>query len=828
MSVLIATVVLLATTLYLVTTPHRQEIFTEVLCWSLIYVSSRAYAFFNRGAAGSPSSHTSTSATDGNAIALCVALLCLSSSVKVVNWSLAPVLYPIVFVIHSLRGPDLRLPKVEQSTSRFQKVNKKAIASLSLLAIGTVIPLAKSHIPNDINLQLCWLLSQIGLYGFLLRRGSAESSQSGDVNALEAAAQIAPRILALTGAAALLWWHTFSFMPVSGMAVVVLLKVARWLAVFTLASSSKAAIVPLATTYAVCTSVIGLYAHGVQSLLLVLSALANLYLTSLTAATKSQMVRRIAILAFIAVPLCSFYRFHKLLPLSFQQYDDLHHPIYYLATEAKAKFELAQHRQSHSLAEAVAQYEERYGHSPPPGFDKWYYFVVENSAPFIDEYDFMTHSLDPYWHVSPKVLRDYIEQASSMPPETSRLAILEIKDQQANLRNGNHQHSQLVRLLQPVVQFLPDMRMILNNLDEPRVIVPHDVLSLPLPTESSTTQNLDSTGRTSSFTFTDLGHQKPFDTIILSCPADSPARSAFAQAGQRNPNIRFISNITEAHDVCQSPASIGDQHGLLNSPGTFLFTHQLVPIACTGKISTFQDIVFPSSYYFQDDISEFNASWDRPWEEKEDAVYWRGSGTGGHWHDGSWHNGHRQRLVDFANSPKREVQLMKQQNPAEPWKTYQSNLAEMGDMLKFNFSGFIQCNHRDCSAQKEHFSEAPRDTLQDSYSYKILHSVDGNSFSGRLYRFLKSNSLVFIQNLFLEWHEDQLIPWVHYVPISMGMEELAETTRYLLKDPEGQQIAARIAKDSQDWSQKVLREVDMSAALLRVLLEYNRLLQDDR
>lgn len=171
---------------------------------------------------------------------------------------------------------------------------------------------------------------------------------------------------------------------------------------------------------------------------------------------------------------------------------------------------------------------------------------------------------------------------------------------------------------------------------------------------------------------------------------------------------------------------------------------------------------------------------------------------------------------------------MRQQKLPGPWKTYQSTLAEMGDMLKFNFSSFIQCNHGDCSAQKEHFSEAPRDTLQDSYSYKILHSVDGNSFSGRLYRFLKSNSLVFVQNLFLEWHEDQLIPWVHYVPISMGMEELAETARYLLKDPEGQQIARRIAQDSQDWSQKVLREVDLSAALLRVLLEYNRLLQDDR
>ncbi|OBT86817.1 hypothetical protein VE02_03934 [Pseudogymnoascus sp. 03VT05] len=72
----------------------------------------------------------------------------------------------------------------------------------------------------------------------------------------------------------------------------------------------------------------------------------------------------------------------------------------------------------------------------------------------------------------------------------------------------------------------------------------------------------------------------------------------------------------------------------------------LVPIASTGKISMFQDVIFPSSYYFQDDISEFNASWDCG---KRRSM--RGNGTGRHWHDGSWRNGHRQRLVHLANSP---------------------------------------------------------------------------------------------------------------------------------------------------------------------------------
>ncbi|KAF4636776.1 hypothetical protein G7Y89_g1324 [Cudoniella acicularis] len=51
------------------------------------------------------------------------------------------------------------------------------------------------------------------------------------------------------------------------------------------------------------------------------------------------------------------------------------------------------------------------------------------------------------------------------------------------------------------------------------------------------------------------------------------------------------------------------------------------------------------------------------------------------------------------------------------------------------------------------------------------------------------------------------------------MEELPETARYLLKDPEGQKIASRIAKESRDWARRILRPIDLSAALLRILLD---------
>jgi hypothetical protein len=87
---------------------------------------------------------------------------------------------------------------------------------------------------------------------------------------------------------------------------------------------------------------------------------------------------------------------------------------------------------------------------------------------------------------------------------------------------------------------------------------------------------------------------------------------------------------------------------------------------------------------------------------------------------------------------------------------------------------------------------------------------------------------VFQQELFKEWHDDRLIPWLHFVPIGLSMQELPETTHYFLDDPEGKFIAASIAAASRDWSRRVLREVDATAAYYGVFLEYARLLDDDR
>lgn len=91
--------------------------------------------------------------------------------------------------------------------------------------------------------------------------------------------------------------------------------------------------------------------------------------------------------------------------------------------------------------------------------------------------------------------------------------------------------------------------------------------------------------------------------------------------------------------------------------------------------------------------------------------------------------------------------------------------------------------------------------------------------STRFYRLLSRNAVVLKQTWFQEWHDDRLIPWADYIPVSMSMEELPALLNYLVNDPHGEVLSAEIALSGSTRSRKVLREIDMSIYLYRLLLE---------
>ncbi|MCJ1387062.1 capsule-associated protein CAP1 [Xylographa soralifera] len=106
--------------------------------------------------------------------------------------------------------------------------------------------------------------------------------------------------------------------------------------------------------------------------------------------------------------------------------------------------------------------------------------------------------------------------------------------------------------------------------------------------------------------------------------------------------------------------------------------------------------------------------------------------------------------------------------------------------------------------------------------------MDGNAFSGRFYAFMRSHSLPLKLAYFREWHWERLRPWVHFVPISREVREVPEIMRYFEEEEEGQEIAMRLAASGHDWAVKVLRKEDMEVWMFRLLLEYGRLIDDNR
>jgi hypothetical protein len=84
------------------------------------------------------------------------------------------------------------------------------------------------------------------------------------------------------------------------------------------------------------------------------------------------------------------------------------------------------------------------------------------------------------------------------------------------------------------------------------------------------------------------------------------------------------------------------------------------------------------------------------------------------------------------------------------------------------------------------------------------------------------------QILLRKWHDDRLISWVHYILVSLGMEELPELVSWLTWNERGQAKASQVAERGREWFSKGLREIDMNIYVYGLLLKLTRLQDPER
>lgn len=526
------------------------------------------------------------------------------------------------------------------------------------------------------------------------------------------------------------------------------------------------------------------------------------------------------------------------------------HPIDKLVRDSEASWLALLQRQSSTLEAAVAEYKRRYKIPPPPNFDKWYEFAKRKNVQLIDEYDTIYHSLLPFWALPPGTIRARVRE--SLGFQSNNLMGLLIRDGKVQLvENGQEWLEQAITgMVASFVQHLPDMDLAFNIHDEPRVVVPHDELcrlvniaisekqpaaaanTSPKNAFSARPPDMNSGKRVNEVKttrFNVFAHQPTWIPSRLSCSPDSPSRALLDQTASDDRStyalgdLGFVYNHTAFSDICNSP-SLGSTHGFFDRPNAFNVVHDLFPVFSQSKMSSFQDILYPSPWYWFGKVS-YEEGKDYDWQAKISKLYWRGSTTGGFSRDGGWRRQHRQQMVRQLNALDqakilRNVNKNSGKEDAEPhWEVKEVLRTDYQDSIDVHFSHIGQCDPGDCDAQREFFTIASEEDQQHAWKFRYLLDMDGNAFSGRFYAFLKSKSMVFKMAVFREWHEEWIKPWVHYVPLSLQGGEALEAVRYFSAEEEGTRQGTRMAEAGREWAGKALRNGDFEAWFFRLLLE---------
>ncbi|TKA60895.1 hypothetical protein B0A49_10606 [Cryomyces minteri] len=520
------------------------------------------------------------------------------------------------------------------------------------------------------------------------------------------------------------------------------------------------------------------------------------------------------------------------------------HPVDQLIRDGETRFSALLARQSQTLEEAVTEYQRRYKIQPPPNFDRWYEFAKRKGIQLIDEYDNIYHSLLPFWALEPATIRGRVREALGFG-DNNLMGLLIRAGGVTKIENGQEWLQQAVLgMIEDFVQFLPDMDLAFNIHDEPRVVVPHDELSrmvstakdvrVPLAFANSHPTNAFSArprdvndgkriDEVKTTRFNVFAHQPTWTHSRLSCSPNSQARSLEDNAVDNATSyalgeLGFIYNHTAFSDICNSP-SLSSTYGFFDRPNSFNVVHDLVPIFSQSKISSFQDILYPSPWYWYGKVA-YDEKRDIDWQKKQGKLWWRGSTTGGFSRNGGWRRQHRQQFVRKINDPyKVKILANTGEEEAPHWQPKEVRRADYRDIVDVHFSHVGQCDPGDCDAQREFFDIVKPSDQQDAWKYRYLLDIDGNAFSGRFYAFLESKSLVYKMAIFREWHEEWIKPWVHYIPLSMKGDEWLESVRYFSGEEEGKIQAPRMAEQGRQWARKVLRNEDLEVWFFRLLLE---------
>ncbi|CUA78292.1 Beta-1,2-xylosyltransferase 1 [Rhizoctonia solani] len=590
----------------------------------------------------------------------------------------------------------------------------------------------------------------------------------------------------------------------------------------------------------------------------------------------------------------------------------IEHPIPKLMLAAHRTYKGMLARQSSTLDEAVKEYERRYGRPPPRGFDEWFEFVKENGCKIVDEYDGMVKDLEPFWELEGVEFRRRAEQVGELA-SIDLVRIRNGNATIVNVERGHHGHEVSARaqgfamMIEKYQHKLPDMTLAINARAEGRVLVPWVHIEYPNSTNQDSSAGLAAMLRAGDAGAVDKdarmipdwqGTGSVWEAYRQTCPPGTEARrlfhsllghgsrpSAFSRAQAQSPldsehttednedpyqgagsDFAFAADTQQSFDYCAHPSEHVRSGHFFSDWRTI---PALYPVLSPAKAPGFSDLVIPSHYYYAntkrytygyDSINTVVKDIDdmeHPWDRKVDKIFWRGATTGGgNSPPGFMAQYQRHRFVRMVSSESEHNRTVVYAHPSKPNEYFAHKVPHKelnAHMVDAAFTKAVGCMNypTGCTGLQKEMRFAEPVMLGEHWKYKYLLDLDGQSYSARFFAFLASQSAVIKATVYREYWSDWMVPWVHYIPLSGGYDELynlhaffsppsaqmsaiaksenLNSTDTVAKEAsEGDVLLKKIALAGRTWKKTNGRRVDMEAYVYRLCLEYARLWADDR
>ncbi|SCV72270.1 BQ2448_4964 [Microbotryum intermedium] len=495
---------------------------------------------------------------------------------------------------------------------------------------------------------------------------------------------------------------------------------------------------------------------------------------------------------------------------------DQPHPIHLLMAEARQKWDQKVAAQSRTLRDAVDEYKRRYRMNPPLGFDKWFEWARQHDCQLLDEYDTIYRRILPFHSLSGESIRS---RAKEMQANGTSLGMqwmaVDIENDGKLFNISGPRPRWNLDVLRDVKSLIPfNVTLTFNTLDEPRVVVTGEAferhVEYALAHKFITAEEEDAL----------LFKEQVYD-YTESCSPDSEIR----RVGYWD-QIEFVPDLTrpkgfiDDHQATMSFCDWPKNQALHGSAfRVYPSPRVLLPLFSCSVMATHHDLMVPTTDQFHDEVGE-----DTIWSNKTyNQVLWRGSSTG------TWGDSHTIKYSHRFRLTHRNVSLHLALNdtPAGPGPTtpHSESISLYGaKYFNFSFSGNpVQCVEECIQVLLENrFLRIMPRAEQNQFKYVI--DVDGNGWSGRFHRLMRSNTMVLKSTIFNEC----------YVPVSIDYTDLIPTMAFFIGDLEGRgshdDLAERIATRGRLWTEMYWRYEDMQALrkeaqpadFLRLVLEYGR------